>query len=312
MEIFLFALLTLVSTFNPLPKNHIQSNGDVKQVIIKPGVVDYKVSSEWLDALKTRETKEYRDSLGQLSRPLSANESRWFELIESKAHSWNQMRDSLKVPFDNITINDTIYVLLGYRGKDDGFTYKYQTVCFDLTALYNTYGSAYDPVNDNRIDRLFAHEYTHLLSKEWVRQKNLQVNNFKDSILWECMYEGIGMYRSMSAKWFPIGGKLSETSAKTFKMLYPIFTERIITIDTMDSFSPEDKIRLNKHLSKAPMDKKWGALPVGVWLAMEAQGDDAKLQKWIDMGYEAIIPLALKYLERESKVKFEQHFSNNE
>ena len=85
---------------------------------------------------------------------MTHQESKWYDLISSRTNQWNQLKDSLKVPFGNIYVNDTTYVFLGYHGSDDGFTYQYQTVCFDLTALQNAYGSATDSVNDNRIDRL--------------------------------------------------------------------------------------------------------------------------------------------------------------
>ena len=53
---------------------------------------------------------------------------------------------------------------------------------------------------------------------------------------------------------------------------------------------------------------KWGALPVGVWLAIEAKGDDKNLIPWINMGPDAIIPLAKKYLDGKSKQRFNKVF----
>jgi len=123
------------------------------------------------------------------------------------------------------------------------------------------------------------------------------------------MYEGVGMYRSMSAKWFPKGDSLSEISSKTFKTLYPIFAERLITIETSKNLSEEDKTRLHRNLSRGSMKKKWGALPVAVWLAMEAKGDDKKLIPWINMGPDAIIPLAKKYLTGDNKIRFIKTFT---
>jgi len=41
--------------------------------------------------------------------------------------------------------------------------YQIKTICFDLNQLQNQYGAASASVNDNRIDRFFAHELTHLL-----------------------------------------------------------------------------------------------------------------------------------------------------
>lgn len=207
-------------------------NVDRRIIKIKLGIVSNKISNEWKAALVSRKSTSELDSLSKVVNHITKEEQDWLNLIESKAKVWNTYRDSLKVPFQNIKLKDTIYVLLGYRSGDDAFTYKDQTVCLDLTALHKAYGSAKDSVNDNRIDRLFAHEFTHLLSKKWAKNNELKLNTFKDDILWECLYEGFGMYRSMSSKWFPIRGSISQTSKNTFEVLYPKFAEKIIKIST--------------------------------------------------------------------------------
>jgi len=277
-------------------------------VIVKLGLENDRISSDWKDALTNRLSKKNLDSISTIKKPLTLEENNWYQLIKSRADQWAFFRDSLQVPFSGIKVNDTTYVLLGNQGGDDAFSYEHQTVCFDLTALYRAYGSANKTVNTNRIDRIFSHEYTHLLSKEWVKHNTLKLKTYKDRILWECMYEGVGMYRSMSAKWFPKGDSLSEISAKTFETLYPIFTERLTTIETSENLSEEDKIRLHQNLSRGSMKKKWGALPVAVWLAMEANGNDKNLIPWINMGPDALIPLAKKYLTGKDKIKFEKTF----
>ena len=303
----LVVLFFYVLNFTSCKKQGVKIDS-TSEVMVKLCVENNKISKDWRNALTTRQSKTYLDSLSKVERHLTKGEQEWNELISSRTERWNEIRDSLKVPFEDTYISDTIYVYLGYQGSDDGFTYKFQTVCFDLTALLRQYGSAKDSINTNRMDRIFAHEYTHLLSKEWAKKKELKLPTFRDSILWECMYEGMGMYRSMSPKWFPVRDSLSNTSSEAFEKLYPIFSERLIAIDTLKELSKTDKKGLNKNLSRGSMKQKWGALPVGVWLAMEADGDDKNLIKWINKGPDAIIPLAKKYLIGESKIKFEKVF----
>ena len=48
--------------------------------------------------------------MAQVKRPLTRNENEWYDLIKSKTNQWNQLKDSLKVPFGNIYVNDTTYV----------------------------------------------------------------------------------------------------------------------------------------------------------------------------------------------------------
>ena len=303
----LIFLLFLILNLTSCRKQYVKTNSTPK-ILVKLCVENNKISKDWRNVLTTRQSKTNLDSLSKVKKYLSKEEKEWYELISSRTNRWDQIRDSLKAPFGETYINDTIYVFLGYQGRDDGFTYQFQTVCFDLTALFRQYGSAKDSINTNRMDRIFAHEYTHLLSKEWAKKKELKLPTFRDSILWQCIYEGIGMYRSMSPKWFPVGDSLSNVSSKTFEKLYPIFSQRLIAIDTLKKLSKNDKRKLNKNLSRGSMKQKWGALPVGVWLAMEADGNDENLIKWIDKGPDAIIPLAKKYLTGESKIRFEKAF----
>ena len=302
----LILMLSFLSCDKKESSNTTKSNTKKNKIVmLDVGIESNQMSSEWQNALVGRMKKSKIDSLAKVVRPMTKEETAWKNLIKSKIKTWNSFRDSIKVPFKNIQLNDTIVILLGYNGKDDAFTYQHQTICLDLTALYNSYGSAEDKVNDNRIDRFFAHEFTHLLHKEWAVKNDLKLNTFKDRILWECTYEGFGMYRSMSSKWFPVGDSLSKTAKNTFKNLYPIFTDKIIKVATKENLTNEEKINLHSNLSKGSMKKKWGALPVAVWLALEAKGDDKNLIKWVDKGPDAIIELAEKYLINEDKIAFD-------
>jgi hypothetical protein len=275
------------------------------KTILRFAVKDDQITNDWKKVLKNRMSSGRLDSLSMIVKPVNKEEIAWKNLIASKIQKWNLFRDSLSIPFDNISLNDSITILLGYNGRDDAFSYRDRTVCFDVTALYNSYGSANKEVNDNRIDRIFSHEFTHLLSKKWAQKNELKLQNFKDSILWECAYEGIGMYRSLSSKWLPVGDSLSPTAKKVFNDLYPKFTDKIIKTYSEKNLTTKEKRSIHQNLSRGSMKRKWGALPVGVWLAAEAKGDDKNLVKWVDKGPDAIVKLAEKYLTGESKKAFD-------
>lgn len=266
------------------------------------------MAEEWKNALSNRMSRERLDSFARLQRTLTNEELAWKELIISKAVTWNTLKDSLAIPFTSVEISDTIYILTGFRGNDDGFTYGYQTVCLDLTALHNAYEHADLAENNNRIDRIFAHEYTHLLHKLWAKNKGLKLETFKDSILWECLYEGIGMYRSLNPKWMPVNGKLPTLTKTTLENLYPLFVDRLTAIETTKVLTTEEKERLNKNLSRGQVNQKWGAFPIAIWLALEANGDDKKLQAWINKGPASVILLAKKYLSGSHEQKFSGTF----
>lgn len=268
----------------------------IATVIVKTAIIDNSISGEWKKALKTRMSQESIDSFVQLKRALSADEIAWKKLIESKAIIWNGLRDSLAVPFTEIDLNDTIFVLLGFLGVDDGFSYGDQTVCLDVTALLRAYGNAGLPENNYRIDRIFSHEYTHLLHKAWARKNNLLLPGFKDSMLWECLYEGIGMYRSLNPKWLPVDDRLPVITTDALETLYPIFLERMKTVHSSLSLTPIEKEKLSASLSRGQVNKKWGAFPVAIWLALEANENPRHIAKWIKKGPASVIELARKYI----------------
>ena len=285
-------------------------NKQNRKVIVQIGIKSDKMSNAWKEAITNRKGTSVLDSLSKVLKPISIEEQAWIHLIESKAKKWNLYRDSLKVPFQNIRLKDTVFVLLGYQGGDDAFTYKDQTICLDVNTLNKSYGSAHKFVNDNRIDRIFSHEFTHLLHKQWAKKNNLELTTFKDEVLWECVTEGFGMYRSMSPKWFPSGDSLSLTSKTTFNRLYPIFAKNIIKVSTNPNLSENEQADLHANLSRGSMKKKWGALPVAVWLAFEANGNDENLIEWVNMGPDAIVLLAEKYLNGKSKELFDTFLKN--
>jgi hypothetical protein len=265
-------------------------------LVIQSGIYKQQMAAIWKDALQSRMSAAQLDSFARIKRPLSKEEEAWKSLIISKTVIWNTWRDSLGIPFQNIHLHDTVHILLGYLGNDDGFTYGARTVCFDVTAFYRAYGDAQLPENSNRIDRIFAHEYTHLLHKAWARKTNWQMLSFKDSIIWECWYEGMGNYRSLNVKWLPVNGELPAISRQTLDSLCPIFADRMHTIQTKTYFTSAEKRQIQANLSRGSFTKKWGAVPIAIWLALEARGNDNNLIPLINMGPAAVDYLASKYM----------------
>lgn len=284
-------------------------SGNKKTIIVKVAVAGDRISSEWKDAITGRMHAAKLDSFCRLRRVLTAKEETWVSLIKSKKERWNDFRDSLAVPFKDVFLSDTITVMLGYLGQDDGFTYKAATVCIDVTALQKEYGDADLAENDNRIDRIFAHEYTHLLHKMWAANNGVQPKTFKDSILWECWYEGVGMYRSLNSKWLPVDGNLPMLAKNSLEELCPVFTDRLMTIGNKTGITEAEKETLQKNLSRGPVNKKWGAFPVAIWLVLEAKGNDTNLTALISKGPCSVLELARKYLPKELSGKLPRSYS---
>lgn len=229
-------------------------------------------------------------------KPLTTEEGLWANLIRKRIEVWTSSIDSLGIPFRGIQSPNTVTILLGNQGGEDAFVYADSIICFDLRRLYKVYGSANHLDNVNRIDRFFAHEYTHVLHKAWRKRNSIVLDTPLDHALWECLTEGIGNYRSLSEKWVTSNGELSEHADSVLRRLQVVFVERIVALDhaTFEEARP-----LMKGLSMGRFDQKWGALTVALWLAQEVKGDESNLQEWVDAGPMGILLLANKYLPEE-------------
>jgi len=299
-----FLLLTL--SFHSRGLCAGDQSGDT--LIVTIGVKGNELTRDWINAVATRMSKHRLDSLTALRRKPTTEELEWIDLIQAKASHWNSFRDSLESAFVDSHVPERIYVLLGFAGGDDAFTYQFNTVCFDLAALQQVYGAAEWAENSERMDRLFSHEFTHLIHKEWAKKNKWLLPTFKDSVLWECFYEGMGMYRSLSRKWLPAGGQLPLNTAQALEALYPEFVEHLTKVNDKHQLSTRERYAVIANLSRGQIDKKWGAFTVAIWLAMVANGDEANLIPLTQIGSEAVILLAKKYLPPELRKRFNKSF----
>lgn len=277
-------------------------------LVLRLGFFKNQISQEWKDAIAPRMTKQRLDSVSALIKRPGQEEEDWVRLIRMRMIKWNSFRDSLENIFIGCHVPDTVVIMTGMSEGNDAFTFGDHTICFDLEALQQQYGSARLAENEERTDRLFAHEYTHLVQKEWARKNKLQLRSYKDSILWECFYEGLGMYRSLSKKWLPQNGVLPDITKDALSELCPVFVSMLTEVQTKNNLSAAEKERIEANLSKGPVAKKWGAFTVAVWLALEAGGDDKKLIYLTEKGPACVIQLAKKYLTGENKTRFEKIF----
>ena len=204
------------------------------------------------------------------------------------------------IPFGRVELPDTIQIVLGNTGGEDAFTPTASRIAFDLSRLEANYGAATSAINQDRIDRFFAHEMTHLLHKAWARGRAISLDAPQHSpleaALWDCLSEGLGNYRSLSAKWVSADGELTTLAEETLSKLQPVFVERMIGLA---SASDADVERLMDGLSSGPFAEKWGALTSALWLAQEAKGDPAGLRPWVEAGPRGILALAQRHLPED-------------
>lgn len=250
----------------------------------------------WITAIHLRYEKSLIDSLRQTQHEPNKEEQTWIQLIESQQSNWKEWIDSLAVPFKQPQLPKVVTIIIGALGGEDAFTYQDSTICFDVTRLQNIYGVANSKGNKDRINRFFAHEMTHILHKAWLKNHNRSRDTFLEDALWDCYLEGIGNYRSLSAKWVSKKGKLTPYGKKVMAELQPIFVERLLALEHATA---DEADLLMKNLSSGPFTKKWGALTCAIWLAKEAKGDDRRLQPWVERKAWGVLELAKRHLTKD-------------
>ena len=250
----------------------------------------------WLRAVSRFNDEQALLQLSQMTEPFSIAELKWIELITTKASTWPARIKELNRPFSNTTPPETVSIILGNMGGNDAFIAEGKNIAFDLARMQFLYGAADSAANDNRIDRFFSHEFTHLLHREWRRVHQPTVDSPLEIALWVCLAEGLGNLYSLSARWTDENGKLSLHAQDVLARLQPTFVERLSLLNTASEAQASE---LMQGMSMGPFEEKWGALPVALWLSQEVQEDDDALRTWVDAGPWGIIELATKHLPSE-------------
>lgn len=294
ISMMFLALAASVSSAQPIAGMSSSVVLEVRRGFTEQG----SITSEWMEAIRDRQSEGSLKAVARNARAVSADESKWLSLIEERVQSWRAMIDSLRLPFVDISPPDTLTILLGNQGGNDAFSPSPSTICFDLSQLYSEYGGASSDLNRKRIDRFFAHEFTHVLHNSWAANHGLRLRTPLDLALWVCLKEGLGNYRSLSDKWVSGKGKLTDHALAVLTQLQPIFVERL---SALEHATEKDAPRLMEGLSMGPFEQKWGALTVALWLAQEAAGNDRNLQKWVGTGPKGVLELARMYLPEEIK-----------
>jgi hypothetical protein len=190
----------------------------------------------------------------------------------------------------------TLVLVVGNQNGEDGFGLGEDVIYFDLSALARNYGAAGEPANAARLDRFFDHETTHVLHWRWARTHPQPTGTPLERALWAMAREGLGNLRSLSETWVGPGGELTPLARTTLAELEPILVERL---EKLARATAEEEQELTAGLSWGPFRKKWGALPVALWLAEESRGDDRALRPFVEAGSSGVLALARRHLAPE-------------
>jgi hypothetical protein len=216
--------------------------------------------------------------------------------MRARRDAWEQRIDALCVPFEGVQPPRTLTLVVGNQNGEDGFGLGEDVIYFDLSALARNYGAAGEPANAARLDRFFDHETTHVLHWRWARMHPQPVSTPLERALWAMAREGLGNLRSLSETWVGPAGDLTPLARATLAELEPILVERL---ENLAHATTEEESALTAGLSWGPFRRKWGALPVALWLAEESRGDAQVLRSFVSSGAVGVLALAQRHLAPE-------------
>jgi hypothetical protein len=286
--------LGMVLALAPILISFTSSASSPIPALIQLGVTeDGRPTPLWMEAIESRNTTERLSVIRETERPYTTAEQEWLALFKTEIPKWTKTITGLTIPFEEIPTPETVTILFGNQGGDDGFTHLTAVICLDLSSWARSYGPASDPVNVGRVHRILSHEYTHLMSRAWVELNPPDLSTPLCRALFTIYIEGLGNYYSLSEKWYKPSVGLSERALDALEDLSPTFVDRLLKLMEV---TPEQEERLREGLSAGPFRKKWGALPVALWLRKEAGNDPMKLRKWVRAGPCGMLDLAGKHL----------------
>ena len=232
-------------------------------------------------------------------RPWTPTDLAWRELIRSRLAVWESEIANLEAPFAPIIVRDDVRLVLGNQRGEDAFTHDPRTIGFDLARLQSEYGDATTPENVQRMDRFFRHEYTHLLQKAWLAEHPYAADTPLRSALLGMWTEGVGNYYSLSSRWRNAGGTPSEIALQARAELEPRLLARL---GALACAPPSSTAQLTAGLSMGPFAKKWGALPVALWLDEAMRRSPDALRKLIAAGPDDVWRIAGESLSSEGRI----------
>lgn len=260
-------------------------------------------TDQWLAMLRKRLSPAEYDSVARLRKRRTPDEKAWAALIESRIRSWEREIPALAAPFHPVSPPSRVLLVLGNRGGGDAFTHDATTIGFDLAELRANYGMANQPQNAALMDRLFRHEFTHLLQKAWLPAHPWLADSPLRAALLDIWLEGLGNYYSLSERWRSLNGQRADTAQRALAALEPRFVARLSALACADSGKTG---ALLAGISSGPFDHKWGAVPAALWLEEDQGASSMALRSFIVAGPAGVWELADRHLPESLRLALKE------
>ena len=289
MRVFFGIIVILLSGCGDAPAPQQPS------LTLESGVLDNGTASPaWTEGIAVAIGIDTAEEWRVRNLPMSAEAAAWFDVLQRAIPDISARGAELATLFDVSSINAVI--VAGNRGSSDGFGWVPDHIGINVQAMADTYGPPDNGAMD-RMTRIAAHEYLHLLTYAYYPEHLDHRRSPIDRALWTIFFEGIGDYVSASSRWLPDDdGNDSPQAAATLAELEPVFVDRLERLFDADE-TTEHELRVG--IASGRFDRKWGSLPFALWLHREVRtaGEAATLRAVMREHKDGVLEFAERHID---------------
>ena len=258
---------------------------------------------QWIDLIRDRIDANELAGVRINPRALSGGDSQWIAAIRTAAPAWIKNIGQLDAPFGADRPPAVLAVVVGNGGGDDAFSTAPNLIAFDLAALDNAYGAVDPAALPRLVGRLLSREYTRLRlnayldgngwTPEWAARDPLL------AALRNLYVQGLATLRGIEGdpRWLAADSRLTPEAKSVLATLQPVMVERLKGLSAKPS--PQVANAWLHDMSQGPLDRRWGALPIALWLATDTGYDAGRVAAWIEGKPDGLLQLAAGQADRK-------------
>jgi len=255
-----------------------------------------RATPQWIALIRDRIDANELAGVQMSARAMSADDAHWIKLIQAGSSDWIKDAGRLDAPFRQGTPPATIAIFVGAEGGDDAFATAPNLIAFDLAALGNAYGNS-DPAGwPAVVGRLLSREYMHLrldaylADAEWTPEWAAKSPFL--AALRTLYVQGLATLRGIEGDpfWVAADGTPSADARKILDELVPVMVEKLKALSTAPAGPAADA--LLHDMTHGPLTRRWGVLPIALWLAGDTGFDAGRIAAWVEGNPDGILQLA--------------------
>jgi len=256
-----------------------------------------RATPQWIGLIRDLIDADELAGVRMSARAMSSDDAHWIQLIRTVAPQWMNDAGRLDAPFRQGTPPAAIEVVIGDQGGDDAFATAPNIIAFDLSALNNAYGMS-DPAGYSAlIGRLLSREYTRLRLDTYLDSAGWSAQWAAKSPLLETLrtlyIQGLCTLRGIEGdpRWTTSDGTPTDEAKKILAELEPVMVDRLKALAADPSAKAGDA--LTRDMMQGPLSRRWGALPIALWLAADSDFEAGRISAWIDSNPDGLLQLAV-------------------